>query len=120
MIALVTMLFAFSWLPIHCIHVALKFLPDDFPIWSKGLFTFKAFAHTLTYTNSMLNPFLYTIIGNNFRKKYCFGKRQNRRYSKIYFSRFNNNNNNNNVETVSIVQYRNNINSSCQKTLQTM
>ena len=69
MIALVTMLFAFNWLPIHCIHLYFKFTLD-FPIWNQSLYIFKAFAHTLTYTNSMLNPFFYTMMGRNFRKTF--------------------------------------------------
>ena len=91
---MVTLLFTFSWMPIHAIHLAFKFFEDDFPIWSRGLYAFKAVAHTLTYTNSMLNPFFYTIIGNNFRKKiqFCRKKERTRRFSNVYFTRLNNNN----------------------------
>ena len=79
MIALVTILFAFSWLPIHIIYLLLKFWPG-FPKYNKSLYALKMIAHTLTYTNSMLNPFLYTIMGNKFRKSLasCCTKQDNR------------------------------------------
>ena len=67
MIAIVTILFGLSWLPIHLIHFFMKFTQFDF--CSKLVFAFKTLAHTLTYSNSMLNPFFYTIMGNNFRKQ---------------------------------------------------
>lgn len=69
MIALVTVMFGFSWLPIHSLHAALKFFPNSFPFENARLFTFKNVAHTLTYLNSMLNPFFYTMMGDNFRKQ---------------------------------------------------
>lgn len=77
MIALVTILFGVSWLPIHGFHLAFRFL-NNFPYENGTLFIFKTVAHTLTYMNSMLNPFLYTIMGNNFRKQ-IFAKKA--RYS---------------------------------------
>jgi hypothetical protein len=74
MIGLVTLLFALCWLPIHCIYLALKFIPHKFPLWNKKLFMFKAFAHTLTFLNSALNPVLYTICGKDFRKRLTLRK----------------------------------------------
>ena len=68
MIALVTIMFGVTWAPIHCIHFAMKIL-KDFPFENQNLFALKCFTHTLTYLNSMLNPFMYTIMGNNFRKQ---------------------------------------------------
>ena len=41
----------------------------DFPFENQNLYALKTLAHTLTYLNSMLNPFLYTIMGDNFRKQ---------------------------------------------------
>lgn len=87
MIGLVTLLFALCWLPIHCIHLALKFLPHKFPLWNKNLYIFKAFAHTLTFLNSALNPILYTICGQDFRKRFKFIKtKQSSLRSNIYFN----------------------------------
>ena len=68
MIGIVTLLFSMSWLPIHSIYFSLKF-KKEFPVCSKLLYAVKSLAHTFTYLNSMLNPFFYTIVGNNFRKQ---------------------------------------------------
>ncbi len=69
MIALVTILFGFTWLPLHSFLFAMKVL-KCFPFGNSGLYTIKTLTHTLPYLNSMLNPFFYTIMGNNFRKKF--------------------------------------------------
>lgn len=63
-----TALFGFCWLPINTINFSLKF-NDEFPYCSKLVYTIKAVSHTLTFLNSMLNPFFHTIIGNSFQKK---------------------------------------------------
>ncbi len=68
MIFLVSALFCTCWFPIHSIIFSLKFF-KDFPHCSKGLYAIKAISHTLIFLNSMLNPFVYTIIGNSFQKK---------------------------------------------------
>jgi hypothetical protein len=68
MIALVTIMFGVTWAPIHGMLFAMKIL-NDFPFHNQNLFAFKCLAHTLTYLNSMLNPFMYSIMGNNFRKQ---------------------------------------------------
>ena len=47
----------------------LKFNLEYINYCSKWLYAIKSFSHTLTFLSSMLNPFLYTIIGNNFRKQ---------------------------------------------------
>lgn len=54
--------------PIHLIHILFKFY-EEFNYCSEWLFAFKSISHTLTFLSSMLNPFFYTIIGNNFRKQ---------------------------------------------------
>lgn len=68
MIGIVSILFGLCWGPIHIIHIYLKF-KENFNFCSRWLFAFKSMAHTLTFLNSMLNPFFYTIIGNNFRQQ---------------------------------------------------
>jgi hypothetical protein len=89
MIAFVTILFGVSWLPIHAFHVGLKFFPNSFPIWSESLFTIKNIAHTLTYLNSMLNPFFYTMMGNNFRKQVFTRRAKYSNQIKTYYIRGN-------------------------------
>lgn len=77
MIGIVSILFGLCWGPIHIIHIYLKF-KENFNFCSRWLFAFKSMAHTLTFLNSMLNPFFYTIIGNNFRSQV---KQQRQKYS---------------------------------------
>lgn len=90
MIALVTMLFGFTWAPIHCFHFAMKIV-KDFPFDNQKLFTIKTLTHTFTYMNSMLNPFLYTIMGNNFRKQVFAQKAKVSTRFKSYYLRNNTN-----------------------------
>ena len=47
----------------------------------------KTIAHTLTYINSMLNPFFYTIMGNNFRKQIVAQRAKYSTRLKSYYSR---------------------------------
>jgi hypothetical protein len=95
MIAFVTILFGVSWLPIHAFHIGLKFFPNSFPIWNESLFTIKNIAHTLTYLNSMLNPFFYTMMGNNFRKQVFTRRAKYSNQLKTYYIRGNHSGNTN-------------------------
>jgi hypothetical protein len=88
MIALVTILFGFTWLPLHSFLFAMKVF-KCFPFGNSSLYTIKTLTHTLPYLNSMLNPFFYTIMGNNFRKKISkkFSNQNNNKYdSKSFYS----------------------------------
>ncbi len=80
MIFLVSALFCTCWFPIHSIIFCLKFF-RDFPHCSRALYAIKAISHTLIFLNSMLNPFVYTIIGNSFQKK---AKEQKLRFKSLY------------------------------------
>lgn len=71
MIASVTIIFGVSWLPIHSIYFAYRF-SKNFPSDSDFLYLLKHIAHTLTYLNSMLNPFFYSIISDSFRLSFNF------------------------------------------------
>ena len=79
MIALVTIMFGVTWAPIHCVHFAMKIL-KDFPFGNHNLFAFKCLTHTFPYLNSMLNPFMYSIMGNNFRKQAFAQKKRLKTY----------------------------------------
>lgn len=68
MVAAVVILFAISWLPIHLFNLCFT-LMKDFPK-SQVTYDLKIFAHTLSYTNSCVNPFVYTIMGDSFRKAF--------------------------------------------------
>ncbi|KAK3803752.1 hypothetical protein RRG08_029680 [Elysia crispata] len=68
MVAAVVVLFAITWLPIHLFNLCFVLL-DDFP-QSTPLYILKIFAHTLSYTSSCVNPFVYTIMGDGFRKAF--------------------------------------------------
>lgn len=105
MIALVTILFGVSWLPIHSFHFALKFF-NNFPYDNNHLFAIKNLAHTLTYLNSMLNPFFYTIMGDNFRKQVFAQKAKYSSRLKSYYprtTRFSNSNSSSITKTSHLV-----------------
>lgn len=68
MIALIILLFAIFWFPIHVLNIYTKLYPD-FPK-TEVLFIIKLLAHTLSYTNSCLNPLIYAFLNDIFQKSF--------------------------------------------------
>ena len=66
LIAIVAITFAFTWLPTHIIIVWRKLFSSTFP-YNDSMYILKFIAHTLSYTNSLINPFIYVFIGAKFR-----------------------------------------------------
>ena len=66
MVAVVVALFATFWLPIHVFRLWYKFDPN-FPK-NQITYYYKIAAHTLSYANSVVNPFVYAILGDGFKK----------------------------------------------------
>ena len=66
LIALVSITFALTWLPAHFIRIWKVAFNSSFP-YNDTMYLIKVFSHTLTYTNSVLNPFFYVFIGAKFR-----------------------------------------------------
>ncbi|KAJ8314033.1 hypothetical protein KUTeg_008594 [Tegillarca granosa] len=69
MVAVVVALFAIFWFPIHFINVYLKFF-KNFDTSSQMLYNSKIFAHTLSYANSCVNPFVYAFLNDGFKKAF--------------------------------------------------
>lgn len=69
MVAVVVALFAIFWFPIHFINVYLRFF-KDFDTSSQMLYNSKIFAHTLSYANSCVNPFVYAFLNDGFKKAF--------------------------------------------------
>ena len=65
----------------------LRFFSASFPYESNTLFIFKTVAHTLTYLNSMLNPFLCAIMGTNFRQQIFSNRVKSNRVKTSYITR---------------------------------
>ncbi|XP_062589307.1 kiSS-1 receptor-like isoform X2 [Saccostrea cucullata] len=68
MVAIVILLFAWCWLPIQFFTLWYKFDPN-FP-QIPALLKFKIFAHTLSYANSCVNPFVYAFMNEGVRKAF--------------------------------------------------
>lgn len=68
MVAIVILLFAWCWLPIQFFTLWYKFDPN-FP-QILALLKFKIFAHTLSYANSCVNPFVYAFMNEGVRKAF--------------------------------------------------
>lgn len=66
LIATVAMTFAFLWLPAHVINIWKVVFNKYFP-YSDTMYIMKVISHTLTYSNSLLNPIIYVFIGAKFR-----------------------------------------------------
>ena len=79
MIMVVVLLFALCWLPLQIFNIWFR-LDKTFPR-NRATYTFKVFAHTLSYANSCVNPFVYAFLGENFRRyfrkafPFCFKKK---------------------------------------------
>ena len=66
MVAIVVILFAVCWFPIHLIAFLLQFDPN-FPK-TDAMHYFKLFGHTLSYANSCVNPFVYAFVNEGFKQ----------------------------------------------------
>ncbi|CAF0832053.1 unnamed protein product [Brachionus calyciflorus] len=66
LIATVSITFAVTWLPAHVIQIWKVVFNSSFP-YSDAMYIIKVISHTLTYSNSLINPFIYVFIGAKFR-----------------------------------------------------
>lgn len=66
MVGVVVGVFAASWLPIHVFHLWNRF-DKNFP-YNDAMYIFKICAHTLSYANCCINPFVYGYLADGFRK----------------------------------------------------
>ena len=57
---------ASTWLPAHVIQVWKIIFNSTFP-YSDIMYIIKVVSHTLSYSNSLINPFIYVFIGAKFR-----------------------------------------------------
>ncbi|KAL9960208.1 hypothetical protein ACROYT_G033633 [Oculina patagonica] len=67
-LAIITAVFAFCWLPTQCYHLILAFRPDihdTTPLYVMSL------CFWLGHANSAINPWLYMMLSDNFRKSLC-------------------------------------------------
>lgn len=68
MVFIVVLLFAVCWLPVHVFQLNRIFNPD-FPK-TKTVYVLKMISHTLSYANSIVNPFVYAFLNDGFRKAF--------------------------------------------------
>jgi len=79
-LVIITAIFAICWLPAQCYHLLLAFRPD---VYDKIPPYVIVLVLWLAHANSAVNPWLYMILSENFRKALCDVVRRNRhvRYS---------------------------------------
>lgn len=82
-LVIITAMFAVCWLPTQCYHLVLAFRPD---IHDKIPQFVTILCFWLAHANSAINPWLYMILSENFRKALCGVVRRNKRSR--YRSRF--------------------------------
>jgi len=68
MVAIVVLLFATFWFPIHVFNLCMNFI-KGFPN-TNILYNIKIIAHTLSYANSCVNPFVYAFLNDGFKKAF--------------------------------------------------
>ena len=66
LICVIVSVFFLCWLPAHIIWIWVNFFPLEWPN-TYSMYYFRIFAHFLSYSNSAMNPFLYTFMSANFR-----------------------------------------------------
>ena len=66
LIATVSITFALTWFPVHFIQIWRTVFREYFP-FNDLMYIIKVIAHTLSYSNSLLNPFIYVFCGTKFR-----------------------------------------------------
>lgn len=66
LIATVAITFATTWLPAHVIQIWKVVFNEHFP-YNDTMYIIKVISHTLSYSNSFLNPIIYVFIGAKFR-----------------------------------------------------
>lgn len=67
MVLVVVLVFAFCWLPLYVVNIWQRVSGENFP-QTYPVYTFKVFANVLAYSNSCVNPFIYSFMGENFRR----------------------------------------------------
>ena len=68
MVFIVVLLFAICWLPVHVFQLYRIFNPQ-FPR-TITVYVLKMVSHTLSYANSIVNPFVYAFLNDGFRKAF--------------------------------------------------
>nr|QVK45765.1 G protein-coupled receptor [Proales similis] len=66
LIATISITFAILWLPAHVIQIWKVVFRKYFP-YSDPMYIAKLIGHTLSYSNSLINPFIYAFVGTKFR-----------------------------------------------------
>ncbi|XP_002735583.1 galanin receptor 2a-like [Saccoglossus kowalevskii] len=66
----VVVVFALCWLPFHIFQLLSIWINSYNSIYTDGFSIFGQFAKVLAYSNSCLNPLLYSFLSDNFRKHF--------------------------------------------------
>ncbi len=66
LIGAVSITFALTWLPAHIIQIWRIIFNKSFP-FNDLMYIIKVVAHTLSYSNSFINPFIYIFVGSKFK-----------------------------------------------------
>lgn len=66
LVGIVSMVFAFTWFPAHCIQIWKVVFNKSFP-YSDLMYVIKVISHTLSYSNSLLNPIIYVFMGRKYQ-----------------------------------------------------
>ncbi|KAL5019369.1 hypothetical protein ScPMuIL_005091 [Solemya velum] len=68
MLALILVVFALCWFPLQACILYMEYRPDQTKPFGEWYDTFTFFSYALAYSNSALNPIIYTGFNQNFRK----------------------------------------------------
>ena len=67
MLVIVVVLFGFCWLPYHIVYMYLDFSQSQL---TQALTSFVLFVQWLMFANSALNPVVYAVLNENFRREF--------------------------------------------------
>ena len=66
LIGTVSITFGLTWFPVHFIQLWRTVFQKHFP-YTDLMYIIKVIAHTLSYSNSFINPFIYIFVGSKFK-----------------------------------------------------
>ncbi|KAJ8025028.1 G-protein coupled receptor 54 [Holothuria leucospilota] len=67
MVLAVVLAFAICWLPLYICNIWQRLFQDTYPR-TNAMYIFKVTGNVLAYSNSCINPFIYSFMGENFRR----------------------------------------------------
>jgi hypothetical protein len=74
LVIVLVVVFGICWLPYHIAWIWVNYFPETFQN-TYSFYYFRVFSYVLSYANSAMNPVIYALLSENFRKYLCYSVR---------------------------------------------